>query len=141
MMTKVWGPAGWLFLHSVVYGYPTKIDPKNKNHIERKKDMKNFFKSIGGVFPCVYCRNSFKKFTKQIPIDNYLNSRKDLTLWLYKIHNKVNEKLNITDCKIPCIDTVDKKYEKFRAGCDSNKKGCVIPVNKGKVPKCKITIK
>ena len=25
LMTKVWGPAGWLFLHCVTFGYP--LDP------------------------------------------------------------------------------------------------------------------
>ena len=30
MMTKVWGPGCWLFLHCMVAGYPDKIDKKNK---------------------------------------------------------------------------------------------------------------
>ena len=36
MMTKVWGPAGWVFLHSCVMGYPVKIDKSNKEHRLRK---------------------------------------------------------------------------------------------------------
>ena len=26
MMTKVWGPTGWLFLHCVTFGYPYVIN-------------------------------------------------------------------------------------------------------------------
>ena len=32
MMTKVWGPPGWLFLHCITFGYPHKIDKQNNNH-------------------------------------------------------------------------------------------------------------
>ena len=34
IMTKIWGPAGWLFLHCVSFGYPTdpdNFDIKNQN--------------------------------------------------------------------------------------------------------------
>ena len=36
MMTKVWGPAGWLFIHSVAYGYPYAINPDNPDHLTKK---------------------------------------------------------------------------------------------------------
>ena len=31
LMTRLWGPSGWLFLHCVSFGYPYKIDPTNQN--------------------------------------------------------------------------------------------------------------
>ena len=34
MMTKVWGPPGWLFLHCVTFGYPYVIIPSKKEHQE-----------------------------------------------------------------------------------------------------------
>ena len=31
MMTNVWGPAGWVFLHSVTFGYPMDPDEFDRN--------------------------------------------------------------------------------------------------------------
>ena len=56
MMTKVWGPAGWVFLHSSVMGYPEKIDKHSHQDRKRKRETKKFFESIGYIFPCRYCR-------------------------------------------------------------------------------------
>ena len=106
MMTKVWGPPGWMFLHSITMGYPIKINEYDEKHIIRKNKIKDFFESIGYVFPCRYCRESYQDFIKEIPIDNYLHSRKDLTLWLYKIHNKVNDKLGVPQCDIPSFEEI-----------------------------------
>ena len=88
MMTKVWGPPGWFFLHSVTFGYPDEINPEN---VDRVRHYANFFNSLGHVLPCKYCRNSYNEYISELPVENFLNSRKDLTLWLYLIHNKVND--------------------------------------------------
>ena len=39
------------------------------------------------------------EFMKEIPIEYFLKSRKDLTFWLYT-YNKVNNKLGLPDCNI-----------------------------------------
>lgn len=136
LMTKVWGPPGWMFLHSITLGYPIKIDNYDEEHIIRKNKMKIFFESIGHVFPCKYCRISYLKFIKEIPIDKFLNSRKDLALWLYKIHNKVNHKLGVPKCNIPTFENMYKEYDTYRAECSITtsteriknlNKGCVVP--------------
>ena len=38
LMTRLWGPSGWLFLHCVSFGYPYKIDPTNQEHLEKQND-------------------------------------------------------------------------------------------------------
>ena len=148
MMTKVWGPPGWMFLHTVTYGYPYEIDHNNHDHIIRKEYMKTFFKSVGNVLPCKYCRESYNNFIKQLPIDNHLNSRKDLVKWLYDIHNKVNDKLGVPKCNIPTISELNKQYEQYRAQCkkttpteriENLNKGCVVPMD-GKKKKCVIKV-
>ena len=101
MMTNVWGPPGWVFLHSITMGYPYKINPKNKKDISRKEYTKIFFNSLGHVFPCKYCRESYSKYISQHPIDKHLNTRKKLVKWFYDIHNKVNQKLGVPKCDIP----------------------------------------
>lgn len=145
MMTKVWGPPGWFFLHSVTFGYPDEINPEN---VDRVRHYANFFNSLGHILPCKYCRNSYNEYISELPVENFLNSRKDLTLWLYLIHNKVNDKLGIPACDRPSFEEVEKKYEQYRAKCkqttdkersDRLIKGCVVPEN-GKKKKCLVSI-
>ena len=87
MDTRFWGPSGWKILHIITYGYPTNPTVEDKQHYGL------FFNSLKYILPCKYCRNSLTKFYKQIPIEENLESRDTLTLWIYNIHNKVNNKL------------------------------------------------
>lgn len=135
MMTKVWGPTSWIFLHSVTFGYPEQIDENNKDHINRKKNMKTFFNSLVYVLPCNLCRESSAAYLRQTPIESHLNSRRDLVRWLYNFHNLVNKKLGTPKCDIPSFKEFCKFYENFRASCKpttekqklENSKGCTFP--------------
>ena len=80
----------------------------------KKNQYKQFFYYLGKVLPCKYCRESYDKYYKELPIDNFLNSRHDLTLWLYKIHNEVNDKLGVPNCDIPTFEKVQNIYESYR---------------------------
>ena len=94
MKTTIWGPAAWTFLFCSVLGaYPIKLDEKNPEHVKIKKHFKNMFVSFGYTMPCFYCRESYKCFTKEMPIDNHMNTRLHLVTWLYKLKDKVNKKL------------------------------------------------
>jgi len=148
MMTKVWGPAGWLFLHCVAFGYPYAINPKNPDHSNKKEDYKVFFEKIGHILPCRYCRESYQEFIKETPIDNYLDTRKDLCKWFYLIHNKVNDKLGAPECDIISFEEMQSVYESFRAKCRKTtdeerkmnaNKGCVAPAD-GTPKKCMIQV-
>ena len=148
MMTKIWGPAGWLFLHCITFGYPYAINPDNPDHKNKKEEYKVFFEKLSSVMPCKYCRESYKDFIKENPIDKSLNNRKDLTKWFYKIHNKVNNKLGVPKCDIPSFKTIQKRYETFRAKCKKTTseerenniaKGCVTPAD-GTPKRCHINI-
>ena len=55
-------------------------------------EYRNFFKNLGKVLPCKYCRESYDKFYEEEPLYKFLDSRKSLTKWFYNIHNKVNNK-------------------------------------------------
>ena len=44
-------------------GYQYLIDERNADHVEKKNDYKKIYNSIGKVFPCKYCRDSYKKTT------------------------------------------------------------------------------
>ena len=133
LMTKVWGPPGWVFLHSVTFGYP--IEPT----FAQKEHYRNFFTNIGNIFPCKYCRDSYKVFLQEIPLDNaVLDTRNNLVEWLWKIHNRVNKKLGT---KPTGLREVKARYEKYRALCSKGKQiGCTIPTSGKKLKTFIITL-
>ena len=148
MMTKVWGPAGWLFLHCITFGYPYAINPDNEGHNTKKQDYYNFFYYLGKVLPCRYCRESYDEYFKQLDLYNSLKTRKDLTKWLYDMHNKVNHKLGVPECNIPTFEDVINQYEEYRAKCKktteeerelNKKKGCLAPAN-GTPQRCVVKV-
>lgn len=94
LKTKVWGPSGWDFLFSCIMGgYPYKIDKNDKKHQKIKKHFKNMLKGLKYTLPCIFCRESYAKFWKELPIEQYLSGRVELMYWLYLIKDKVNNKL------------------------------------------------
>ena len=136
LMTRIWGPSGWLFLHCITFGYPYKINSNNKEHIDKKSDYYKFFYYLGKVLPCKYCRDSYMEFFAKINPINKLGSRQELSKWLYDVHNLVNDKLGVSSCDIPSFTDIEKNYESFRAACkpltnkellDKKGKGCIAP--------------
>ena len=122
MDTKFWGPDGWKLLHSITVKYPDNPTKKDK------KIYTLFFKSIAYVLPCIYCRISFKKYIREVPIHNFLDNKKKLSEWLYLIHNKVNEKLRnqgLNNKKNPKFDTIYRRYVRYVN--DINKHNKVVP--------------
>lgn len=94
MSTKHWGPAAWKFLFTSIMGrYPVNIDMENSEHIIIKNAFKHMLISLQTVMPCIYCRESFKKFLLELPIEPYLIGRIELMYWLYLMKDKVNQKL------------------------------------------------
>jgi hypothetical protein len=133
MQTKAWGPPTWAFLFFCAKGYPIKIDCNNDDHQKRKKAMKHQLKSLGQTLPCSLCRKSYRKFIceKDTCIKKCLGGRDDVMKFIYNIHNKVNDKLCVPNCKRPTLEDVNKFYEQFRAGCCSAETfGCRTPGEK-----------
>lgn len=129
MKTTFWGPPGWVFLHSMAHNYPEKPSTFDK------VNTKLFYSQCEHMLPCKYCRSSYNQYIKELPIDNFLESRETLAYWLYLIHNKVNEKLrtqgyNVSDN--PSFVEICAKYESVRAGCGKSP---------GKGPSCRLPIK
>ncbi len=122
MDTRSWGPHGWFFLHTITFNYPEKNPSK-----EIQSKYRQLFNNLEFTLPCKYCRESYKKFIKELPIDDYLGNRAKLTKWLFKIHNKVNKKLRDQGEPIPpdpSFAFVCEKYERIRASCGGPKKTC-----------------
>lgn len=92
--TSFWGPHAWGFLFSSIAGrYPIAFDKNNKDHIKIVKSFLAMFSNMQNLLPCCHCRESYKRFYKDLPISNYTQSRRQMMKWLYLIHDKVNVKL------------------------------------------------
>lgn len=151
MMTKVWGPAGWLFLHSVTLGYPQdpdKYDVENGlPNGSTRKHYYNYFREVGHILPCKYCRDSYREFATEIPLSKFMKNRDTLSQWLWIIHNRVNDKLGSKYCDSD-FNKIKTRYESYRAKCKAltteertvnENKGCVTPAD-GTPKKCLIDI-
>ena len=60
MLTTVWGPSMWHFLHTMSFNYPVNPTEEDKTH------YRDFVINLQYVLPCKYCRqnltNNFKLF-------------------------------------------------------------------------------
>jgi len=100
MDTKFWGPSGWKLLHTIAFTY------------DGNKEVKEFFELLPFVLPCKFCRASLTEYMDEDPVD--VSSREALSKWLWRIHNKVNDKLRsqgLLKTKNPSFDTVANMYK------------------------------
>lgn len=110
MLTSVWGPSMWFTLHLISFNYP------GKPSLKQKQEYFNFFKNLGNILPCSYCRQNYKKNIKTVKLNmSVMKNRNTLSLWLYKLHNEINKmlgkKTDLTYCQ------VRQRYEMFRSRC------------------------
>ncbi|CAH6421421.1 Erv1/Alr family sulfhydryl oxidase [uncultured virus] len=120
MDPKIWGPSGWMFLHSITFAYPTC--PNNND----KKNMIQFITSLQYVLPCSKCSENFKKHLKIHPItDEILSSKDKLIKWMIDMHNEVNK---ITGEKQFTYDQVIKIYSNKYNNSNSNKNWIIFLV-------------
>ncbi len=92
--TTFWGPHAWAFLFSMIAGvYPVRVDRNNRDHMKTVKAMKTILSSLQYTLPCSYCRQSYGRFIKELPMKAYAGSRREMMKWLYLLHDKVNQKL------------------------------------------------
>lgn len=85
MNSKVWGPKGWFFIHSIALRYP------NNPTINDKLAYYNFYKYIGDVLPCPICQEHYKTNFRRHDIKKYLTNYKKLFIWTVDMHNFVNQ--------------------------------------------------
>lgn len=111
MQTVKWGGPGWEFLNNVTAEYP--LNPTSKD----KRIYGDFFAIIALILPCIYCRLSYGKFIIIVPIMDYLMSRRCIQLFIYLIHNMVNDKLRsqgYLNKNNPTFKSVLEKYNRKR---------------------------
>ena len=114
MQTSKWGPPTWKAFHAIAHNYNPGIHDKS--------DYINFYKTLGKVLPCKYCRESYTQFFSEIPITDYMSCQRDMTMWAYLMHNKVNDKLRaqgLLKTPNPPFEAIYNRYEQWSADCAS----------------------
>ena len=145
MLTTVWGPSMWHYLHTMSFNYPVKPTAADKKH------YRNFILNMQNVLPCRHCRENLKRNLKAHPLRMCdMKNRDRFSRWVYKLHETVNKMLGKKSGLSYC--DVRERYEHFRARCTDEKpkifkfrktrkkeKGCTEPLY-GKKAKCVIKI-
>ena len=150
MLTTIWGPSMWHFLHTMSFNYP--INPTT----EDKTNYRNFILNLRYVLPCKYCRQNLTNNLKSDPLNmSDMKSRDTFSRYIYKLHETVNKLLGKKSGLSYC--DVRERYEHFRSRCTDEKpkifnikktlkktlkkkeKGCTEPLY-GKKAKCIIKI-
>ena len=101
MHPKIWGPSGWLFLHTITFNYP--INPTQDQKIKHKE----LFENLKYTLPCARCAQHYSNNFKKYSLDEALQTRDKLINWLIDIHNEVNKK---NGKRIYSYDEVKKIY-------------------------------
>ena len=148
MLTSVWGPAQWHFLHTMSFNYPVNPTPEDKKH------YKDYITNLQYVLPCKYCRINLTNNLKKKPLQMcHMVSRETFSRYIYELHETINKMLNKKSNLSYC--DVRERYEHFRSRCTDEKpkvfnfkqahtrknkeKGCTEPLY-GKKSKCIINI-
>jgi hypothetical protein len=130
MLTSVWGPSLWHYLHTMSFNYP--ISPNNAE----KKQYKNFIMSLKHVLPCKYCRINMKKNLKAVPLNNKaLKNRTNFSKWMFCFHEHINKMLNKRSGLKYC--QIRERYEHFRSRCTLDLKDLEIELQKKQTKKSK----
>jgi len=138
MLTTVWGPAMWHFLHTMSFNYP--VDPTP----EQQAQYLTFLTTLPHVLPCRHCRDNLAKTFKlraYTPTLATMKSRATLSKYVYELHEKVNRMLK-KKSGLTYRD-VQARYENFRARCTRGtvkrgepEKGCTEPLHRDAKAKC-----
>lgn len=144
MLTAVWGPALWHYLHIMSFNYPVNPTKKDKKH------YKDFVINLQYVLPCRYCRDNLSLQFKKHPLQDYhMSSRNTFSKYIYQLHERINKRLNKKSGLL--YSDVRDLYEHFRSRCtiktpkytlkhtSKKEKGCTEPIY-GTKSKCVIQI-
>jgi hypothetical protein len=149
MLTMVWGPSMWHYLHTMSFNYP--VEPT----CDDKRRYRDFIINLQYVLPCGKCRKNLKKNFKKLPLEmKDMKSRTTFSKYIYNLHELINTMLHKKSGL--SYETVRARYENFRSRCTKSikdlkrlkrktikkkpsEKGCTEPLY-GEKSKCVIQI-
>lgn len=114
MLTSIWGPSIWHFLHTMSFNYP--VHPTEDD----KRNYMAFVKQLRYVLPCGHCRKNLKKNLELCPLTmECMKSREQFSRFVYRLHETVNKMLHKESGLT--YEEVRERYEHFRARCTLDK--------------------
>jgi hypothetical protein len=148
MLTTVWGPGIWHYLHTMSFNYPVHPTEEQKTH------YRDFVLNLEYVLPCGKCRKNLRKNFKKLPLTMaIMESRETFSKYIYDLHELINTMLKKSSGL--SFEQVRERYEHFRARCSKSyktrkvrfskkvtyikEKGCVVPLY-GEKSKCILKI-
>ena len=110
MLTYVWGPSLWHYLHTMSFNYT--VNPTE----QQKKHYRTVILNLQHTLPCGQCRKNLVNNLKAFPLtDDCLANRDKFSRFVYGLHETINrmlgKKSGLTYCQ------VRERYEHFRARC------------------------
>jgi hypothetical protein len=110
MLTTVWGPSMWHYLHTMSFNYPIRPTEADKKH------YRDFILNLENVLPCGKCRKNLKKNFKKLPLEmKDMESRETFSRYIYNLHEVINKMLRKKSGLT--YEDVRERYEHFRARC------------------------
>ncbi len=108
LLPSCWGPLLWTYCHSIAYVYDPEVD---------REHYYNFFKELGHILPCEECREHYYDNFDDQELNNALDSNESLFRWVFDLHNKVNEQLEVPESKWPDYEAVRQRYSMYKSDC------------------------
>lgn len=109
-MTAIWGPLGWMTLHSVAFAYPEAPNTSERDLMGTWIDM------FRDTITCPSCKSHFttvlSNYRAQFP--NFLESRHEFVVFTFRAHNAVNRRIHK-----PLYTSVDACVQTLRSAVRS----------------------
>ncbi len=110
MLTTIWGPSQWHFLHTMSFNYP--VNPTQKD----KVNYRAYVLSLRNVLPCGKCRANLRHNFKKLPLNMcHMASRLTFSKYIFDLHELINEMLHKKSGLT--YEQVRDTYENFRSRC------------------------
>ena len=122
MLTSIWGPTMWIYLHTMSFNYPVNPSENDKKH------YRDFILNLRNTLPCGKCRKNLEKNFKKLPLlYSNMKSRHSFSLYIYNLHELINKMLNKQSGLT--YEMVRERYEHFRARCLTNPDNTNLNIN------------
>lgn len=113
MLTSVWGPGMWHFLHTMSFNYP--VAPTQ----QQQHQYRTFIIGLQHILPCKYCRINLRNNFKTFPLQAcHMKNRDTFSRYVYRLHEIVNKMLGKRSGLTYC--DVRERYEHFRSRCTAD---------------------
>jgi hypothetical protein len=115
MLTSVWGPSMWHYLHTMSFNYPANPT------CDEKQQYRNFVLSLKNVLPCGKCRANLCNNFKKLPLKMaHMANRETFSKYIFNLHELINKMLGKKSGLT--YNQVRERYEHFRARCAKSHK-------------------